>query len=92
MPKIKSIHRQLATWQIIETSPYASRNVIKTVGAPTSRKLPISPVYRALLFRADYQRGMFVALLATALYESWRQNHFAVLSLRIALCGCGFTS
>jgi hypothetical protein len=28
---------------------------------------------------------MFAALRVTALYESWRQNHFAVVSLRGAL-------
>ena len=93
MPNIKRINRQLATWQIIETSPHASCKCkedrwctnFDLLSPADVRKRPISAVYRARLFRADYQRGMFVALLVTALYESWRQNYFAVVSLRGAL-------
>jgi hypothetical protein len=62
MPNIKSINRQPATGQIIETSPHAScgednwcTNVFDLLSPAGERKRPTAAVYRARLFRADYQ-------------------------------------
>jgi hypothetical protein len=61
-PNIKSINRQPATGQIIETSPHAScsedswcTNSIDLLSPEGLRSRPNAAVYRARLFRANYQ-------------------------------------
>jgi hypothetical protein len=62
IPNIKSINRQASTGQIIETSPHASckedgwcTNVVDLLSPSGTRERPTAAVYRARLFRADYQ-------------------------------------
>jgi Family of unknown function (DUF6528) len=61
-PNIKSINRQPATGQVIETSPHAScredswcTNIFDLLSPAGIRSRPNAAVYRARLFRADYQ-------------------------------------
>jgi hypothetical protein len=61
-PNIKSINRQPATEQVIETSPHAScdedswcTNIVDLICPAGIRNRPNAAVYRARLFLADYQ-------------------------------------